>query len=78
MLVHIYHLGRILCASVKLSPALPYTDSKRRCCIGAKKELDADKLREHPPELRSKIKTKFKMKHLAILEKINKKKSEKK
>ncbi len=44
----------------------------------AKKDLDADKLREHPPELRSKIKTRFKMKHLAILEKINQKKSEKK
>lgn len=42
------------------------------------KDLDADKLKEHPPELRSKIKTKFKMKHLAIIEKINKKKSEKK
>lgn len=44
----------------------------------AKKQIDEDKLREHPPVLRSKIKTKFKMKHLAILDKINRKKTEKK
>lgn len=42
------------------------------------KDVDADKLREHPPELRSKIKMKFKMKHIALLEKFNNRKDKKK
>lgn len=42
-----------------------------------KKQIDEGKLAAQPPVLRSKIKTKFKMKHIAILDKI-KKRAEKK
>lgn len=39
------------------------------------KQISAEKLVEQPPELRSKIKTKFKLKHIAILEKIKNKRA---
>lgn len=39
----------------------------------AKKQIDEEKLREQPPVLRSKIKSKFKMKHIAILDKLKNK-----
>ncbi len=54
--------------SVLYTVASEYTNKRL-----AERAVDAQKLCAHPPELRSKIKTKFKMKHLAILDKLKKK-----